>query len=624
MKISDKLLLTAFVFLLQTVIVRAQIGGIINENRITDWHNSGLQYEIPQHHIDSSVDINSFFNPDSDGTFFNDAFARALRFLSGSEKYLVYFPEGEYHFNAPLQVPDGIVLKGDGSDRTKLFFDFGDEKANCINVTGAGGDEVFVDQPITAGENEIIISGADGIFTVGGLIEIKQGENEGGETHLPKEYLKGQIFEIENVSGDVVKTKKNIRLGYDLFNQWNKPLKAVPLNPVENAGIEDLFITRTTQPASSGGALVNFGIAYNCWLSGVELFMGANNVVMIGRSKNIEIRGCYLHEAYNYGAGGNGYGVSIGGSSTDCLVENNIFESLRHSMILSQSANGNVFGYNASVNKPDGNWDESSLNCHGHYPYLNLFEGNYAEFAEIDFVWGENGPFNTYFRNYIYHEGYFLGTMHNQQIEIEDGNNGANVVANLAKVSPAGEDNFIAANFRFEDIPEDSTYEEISYYKNEKPDFIDGNLSWPCFGLKPNTGAVVLNDIPAMERLNDDKKTVSAKPLIVGVENIEIVPTAFKLYQNYPNPFSKGAGGNSSTTIKYTISNSFSILHSQLSIYDVLGRKVATLINEDQMPGNYSVEFNAGNLPSGIYFYKLTIRSNARYFSDAKKMLIVK
>jgi hypothetical protein len=624
MKTLHKFLLIVLVTFLQNVNIYSQIGGVISESRITDWENSGLPFEIPQHLLENGEDINDFFDPASDGDFYNNAFQRILDSFVGGSKYLIYFPEGEYHFNKSIKIPFGVVLKGDGSDKSKLFFDLTNETVSCVDIQGEALPDVFIEEPINAGDDEIIIDGAEDIFASGIMIEIKQGENEGGETHLPKQYLKGQILNVASVSGNTVTTEKEIRLSYDLFDQWEEPLKAAAILPVEYVGIEDIFITRTDQPYNNGRALINFAKARNCWLSGVELFMGANNIVTIGRSKNIEIRGCYLHEAYNYGAGGNGYGVSIGGSSTDCLVEDNIFESLRHSMILSQSANGNVFGYNTSVNKPDGNWDESSLNCHGHYPYLNLFEGNYAEFAEIDFVWGENGPYNTYFRNYIYHEGYFLGTVHNQQIEIEDGNNAANVVANLAKVSEAGEDNFIVSNYKIDDLPEDTLYEEISYYKNEKPEFIDGNFSWPCFGLKPDQNTVVLNSIPSEERLNNSKKTVSAEPLIVGVENEEDIPVSFKLYQNYPNPFHKGNGGDSSTTIKYTIANSLSIVHSKLSIYDVLGRKIATLVDERQKPGSYSVKFRADNLTSGIYFYQLIVESNNGNYSATKKMLILK
>ncbi len=104
---------------------------------------------------------------------------------------------------------------------------------------------------------------------------------------------------------------------------------------------------------------------------------------------------------------------------------------------------------------------------------------------------------------------------------------------------------------------------------------------------------------------------------IVG-ENNEL-PETFYLSQNYPNPF------NPSTTITYIIPTS-ETLHAtsqqlvQLKVYDVLGREIATLVNKRQLPGNYTVTFNAKNLPSGLYFYKLKAGS----FSQTKKMLLLK
>ena len=108
-----------------------------------------------------------------------------------------------------------------------------------------------------------------------------------------------------------------------------------------------------------------------------------------------------------------------------------------------------------------------------------------------------------------------------------------------------------------------------------------------------------------------------------GVREIEdgTVPEQFVLKQNYPNPFGKSsATGNAVTTIEYSIPNSFSIVHSQLSIYDVLGRKIAALVNEEQTPGTYRVNFNSSKLPSGVYFYQL----KAGNFVQSKKMMILK
>jgi DUF1680 family protein len=88
-------------------------------------------------------------------------------------------------------------------------------------------------------------------------------------------------------------------------------------------------------------------------------------------------------------------------------------------------------------------------------------------------------------------------------------------------------------------------------------------------------------------------------------------PHFFKLYQNYPNPF------NPSTLIGYQLPASDFVI---LKVFDVLGKEVETLVNERQNAGNHSVQFDATNLSSGVYFYKLEIGS----FHDIKKLLLLK
>lgn len=89
------------------------------------------------------------------------------------------------------------------------------------------------------------------------------------------------------------------------------------------------------------------------------------------------------------------------------------------------------------------------------------------------------------------------------------------------------------------------------------------------------------------------------------------VPTQFLLSQNYPNPF------NPSTTINYQIPNNGFVT---LKVYDMLGREVATLVNEVQPAGSYTARFSGANLSSGVYFYKLT----AGNYIDVKRMLMLK
>ncbi|MBK9096680.1 MAG: T9SS type A sorting domain-containing protein [bacterium] len=90
----------------------------------------------------------------------------------------------------------------------------------------------------------------------------------------------------------------------------------------------------------------------------------------------------------------------------------------------------------------------------------------------------------------------------------------------------------------------------------------------------------------------------------------------FSLSQNYPNPF------NPSTKIKYSIPQNVRQLTGNVSlkIYDVLGREIATLVNEEKPAGEYEVEFDGTALPSGIYFYQL----KAGVYSETKKMILLK
>jgi len=85
----------------------------------------------------------------------------------------------------------------------------------------------------------------------------------------------------------------------------------------------------------------------------------------------------------------------------------------------------------------------------------------------------------------------------------------------------------------------------------------------------------------------------------------------YKMSQNYPNPF------NPSTTIKFSIPKASNV---KLTIFDAIGREVAVLIDKQMNAGNYSFNWNAINLSSGIYLYK--IESNN--FIDVKKMILLK
>jgi hypothetical protein len=98
---------------------------------------------------------------------------------------------------------------------------------------------------------------------------------------------------------------------------------------------------------------------------------------------------------------------------------------------------------------------------------------------------------------------------------------------------------------------------------------------------------------------------------VTGVDDAASMPTEYDLSQNYPNPF------NPSTKIGFRVTDYGLVT---LTVYDVLGREVQTLVNEERQAGAHSVEWNAAGAASGVYFYRL----QAGGFVETKKMLLLR
>ena len=105
------------------------------------------------------------------------------------------------------------------------------------------------------------------------------------------------------------------------------------------------------------------------------------------------------------------------------------------------------------------------------------------------------------------------------------------------------------------------------------------------------------------------------RPVSEMVRSVGVVETGslshFSLSQNYPNPF------NPTTTISFSIAKRGLVT---LKIYNVLGREIKTLVNQEKLPGNYQVKFNGGDLASGVYFYQVKTGDKV----TAKKMILLK
>jgi len=106
--------------------------------------------------------------------------------------------------------------------------------------------------------------------------------------------------------------------------------------------------------------------------------------------------------------------------------------------------------------------------------------------------------------------------------------------------------------------------------------------------------------------------------LIKSGVSFTTVPSLFNLYQNYPNPF------NPTTTIRYDLPVTANV---RISIYDVLGKEVALLIDTQQPAGEHFVEFNTPGLSSGVYFYRLEandITDPSQSYNAIRKLAVIK
>lgn len=166
-------------------------------------------------------------------------------------------------------------------------------------------------------------------------------------------------------------------------------------------------------------------------------------------------------------------------------------------------------------------------------------------------------------------------------------------------------------------------FSEYSIYDTSHSNrFIDFNEIWDTSSYNTR---LVYYKITAIDSSNKES-TFSQEIEISVINNLSnntqhITKSVweFSLEQNYPNPF------NPNTTLKYSIpsevkSEKSNVKYVMLKVYDVLGREVATLVNENQNPGYYEVQFYADKYPSGIYFYRLQTEE----YSETMKMILIK
>lgn len=370
------------------------VAGTIPDSLITDWTKAGLQEKIE--YPSRIVSIMDFGGKNDSSGNNSIAFQNAITALHGNPG-IVCFPSGKFLFKNSINIPANIILKGNSSDSTALYFNLSGNN-NCINVQGSvTATKSNIISGLEKGSKTLTVASTDG-FNEGDYIQIKQD----GNTLMTSSWAFSSLYQlakIKTISRNTITIESPLRLN---FNQSLNPM-IVKVNPIQKTGIECLKIIRLDSTVSQTNN-INFTNTANCWIKGIESVNGNFAHFLIESSIHCSVEGNYIHDAFAYGAGGQGYGIVLQFGSSENFISNNIIKHLRHCILLQVAANGNVIGYNYTF---DPYWVEGifpvnfagDIVLHGNYNFTNLVEGNIAQNIIIDNSHGNNGPFNTFFRN---------------------------------------------------------------------------------------------------------------------------------------------------------------------------------------------------------------------------------
>lgn len=457
----------------------------------SEW-NPGLPYGIPTVSVTANV---KDFGAKGDGkTDDSTAFINAINSVSSGA---VFIPAGTYLLQSPLDIGKSIVLRGEGPDKTHLFFDLAGKNKDAITIAKySRGNWTNVTGGFIRGSTTLTLADTSS-FREGMFAEIQQA-NDASVMYTDPTWIQdwsensvGQILRVLSVSGNTITLEEPLRNNYK--QSLNPQIRT--LGVVEYAGIERLHVKRLDKDDNH---TFNFKYVAYSWLREIESENTFRSHIVVESSYGCEIRDSYFHHAHDYGEGGHGYGVGLFRHTSNCLVENNIFVHLRHSMIIEVGAVGNVYGYNYSRDPVSNGEPLSDISVHGHYPSYNLFEGNIVQEIGISDYWGPVGPGNVYFRNRVESENIFIADSSHSQIII-----GNELVRGIISIDKTVNDTFVNGNYLNGQIVWNPASSEKtlprSYYYLSKPPFY-GSLRWPSLGADLPGGTN-----PALERYETGK-----------------------------------------------------------------------------------------------------------------------
>lgn len=287
---------------------------------------------------------------------------------------------GTFDLDRPLNLGSGQVIRGEGPEQTLLRFS-GPRSGIKADLGGIAGSSIPVDAAAFGGDQLKLQQEDGGRYAPGDLVVLSA---SGGS----------QPLALQIASRPDASTLKLTSL-LPRAVEAGEPLTALSKAPLVGVGVDNL----TLEAVGPVDNLVFFRGTIGSWVANVHFRNVRRAHLYASHSHGCEIRGSFFDDASDHGDGGRGYGVSLANGTTNCLVEDNEFRRLRHSMVVNDGAGGNAFVFNHS-------WEPRHINFpHGGPPdilvhgpaYANLFEGNVVERIYV----GDNpaGPHNVFLRN---------------------------------------------------------------------------------------------------------------------------------------------------------------------------------------------------------------------------------
>jgi len=563
------------IFLIFIINLNIIIAQDIPKERLANWSNVGVKSTNTDNYIEHDFyEIKNKYNYSDDETITYILENNKLGFNR------IYFRNGIYNFSKPIILPSNTSIVGESSELTIFEFDLGGFYHLLSSIGNTNKDTTFL--PIALQSKSISFKIENHNLREGDLIYLFDEDKDKITSDWAK-YSTGQIIEIESVENDLIKLKSEVRRNFSIENIP----RFITLNLVENVRISNISIIRKDQTESQTNNIY-FNYVKNSSVSCVKSYNSNFAHITIANSLNCEVTGSYFQDGFDYGGGGKAYGVMIQFATSECLIYNNQFNHLRHSMILQAGANGNVISYNYSKNPY---WTDVTLPSnsagdlvlHGNYPYSNLFEGNTIQHIVIDDSHGQNGKYNTFLRNRAELYGLFMnpGTPSNSQNFI--GNEITNSNFLMGNYFLSGSDHFeFGNNIKGKVTPENTDYITLeSLYILQKLDYYNEN-NWPPIGLprKLNEFNTEAENSNINEFLTSCDYKLSSSEALSHNNSIHI----------YPNPLIHTDLLNVSTA------NNF----NRIVIFDLTGNEIFTSYS------NYNkFQIDISEFIKGIYFINI-------------------